>query len=116
MPLLLESAIFYALIGGGGAVAVYLRSESTSIAAAFFIATSAVLFWPVDVPLLLASSHPDCRKSALGDKRPGVFNPPKTLRMQAVDHVAYSPAVSAGFSKLTHYLLTKSIAISPAIG
>jgi hypothetical protein len=57
MPLLLETAIFYALIGGGVAVAVYLRDESSDAAEAIVSTISAALFWPLYVPMLLASSQ-----------------------------------------------------------
>ncbi|MEX2316340.1 MAG: hypothetical protein WD669_04250 [Pirellulales bacterium] len=79
MSLLLETAIFYALIGGGVAVAVYIRQESRSIAASIVAATSAALFWPIYVPLLLASSQFDDAQNEIAEKH----HPPASDAMTA---------------------------------
>jgi hypothetical protein len=51
--LLVETAIFYGVIGLGVAAAVYVREESGSGAAAAMLA---VFFWPIYIPLLLSRS------------------------------------------------------------
>jgi hypothetical protein len=59
MSLLLETALFYSLIGCGVAVAAYLRDESQNNTETVITVIAAALFWPLYVPMLLASSHPD---------------------------------------------------------
>jgi hypothetical protein len=57
--LLLETAIFYLLIGTAVAVAVYLRDRGNSPIKIAMKSSTACLFWPLFVPLLLASSSED---------------------------------------------------------
>jgi hypothetical protein len=55
--LLVETAIFYLLLGAAVATAVYLhRTRQRGFRAAFDVA-SACLFWPLYVPVLLAPTH-----------------------------------------------------------
>lgn len=55
--LLLETGIFYLLIGSGVAVAVYLRDDAAPQLVRGFRVVTACLFWPLYVPLLLAPSE-----------------------------------------------------------
>jgi hypothetical protein len=52
--LLVETAIFYLLIGGAVAVATYVRGRTTDESTLLLQATAACLFWPLFVPMLLA--------------------------------------------------------------
>ena len=51
---LAESLMFYLLIGLGGAAAVWLSTDDRPGAQRLFPTTTAVLFWPIYVPLLLS--------------------------------------------------------------
>jgi hypothetical protein len=53
--LLLETAIFYLLIGAAVAMAVYLRCDARGGAGVTFAVPAAVFFWPLFVPGLLAA-------------------------------------------------------------
>jgi chromosome segregation ATPase len=53
--LLVETAIFYLLLGVAVAVAVYLRSDDTNKVGALLNTINACLFWPLFVPMLLAA-------------------------------------------------------------
>jgi hypothetical protein len=54
--LLLETAIFYFVLGTAVAVAVYLRGHDSSPIKIAMKSSAACLFWPLFVPLLLTSS------------------------------------------------------------
>jgi hypothetical protein len=56
MSLLLETAIFYGLIGCGVAVAIYLRGKEQTSIAIMMTCAAAVAFWPLFIPMLLASN------------------------------------------------------------
>ena len=60
--LLVETAIFYLLLGVAVAVAVYIRRDNGSGFAAWCQTIAACLFWPLFVPLLL--SAPDATTTA----------------------------------------------------
>jgi hypothetical protein len=79
MPLLLETAIFYALIGGGVAVAVYVRGDTQNVAVTAATCLSATLFWPLYVPFLLASSRFDDAQTDTMEK----LQPPTSDAMTA---------------------------------
>src|SRR5688572_6030568 len=53
--LLVETAIFYLLLGAAVGVAVYLRREDARGIGSAFNTMSACLFWPLFVPMLLAA-------------------------------------------------------------
>lgn len=55
--LLLETAIFYLLIGMTVAAAEYLRGESRNGGGAIFELAAACVFWPLFVPMLLATGE-----------------------------------------------------------
>ena len=58
---LATTAVFYAVVGAGVAVAQYLSSEAGGPANRGFQAASAWLFWPLYLPLLLRpSSEAEC--------------------------------------------------------
>jgi hypothetical protein len=59
MSLLLETAIFYSLIGCGVAVAIFVRGDARSQLATLAPSVCAIVFWPLFVPMLLASSPSD---------------------------------------------------------
>jgi hypothetical protein len=59
MSLLLETAIFYSLIGCGVAVAIFVRGDARSQLATLATSVCAIVFWPLFVPMLLASSPSD---------------------------------------------------------
>jgi hypothetical protein len=54
--LLVETAIFYLVLGLAVAVAVYLRGDDKNKVGAIFNTMNACLFWPLFVPMLLAAS------------------------------------------------------------
>ena len=60
--LLLETAIFYLLLGITVAAAVYLRGETGNDSGYQLVA--ACLFWPLFVPTLLSSSEKDAESQA----------------------------------------------------
>ena len=53
MMLLIETFIFYLLIGSGVAVAIYLRNEQANTFDFYFQIGLALFFWPLFVPVLL---------------------------------------------------------------
>jgi hypothetical protein len=55
--LLLETAIFYLVLGVAVAVAVYLRTEQPPRAGTVFHLLAACAFWPLFVPMLLSTSE-----------------------------------------------------------
>lgn len=55
--LLLETAIFYLLLGVTVAVAVYIRGGADAGVGAIFQLAAACLFWPLFVPMLLATDE-----------------------------------------------------------
>jgi hypothetical protein len=57
--LLVETAIFYLLIGAAVAVAVYLRGTDGQGVRANFDVVAACLFWPLFLPVLLAPARAD---------------------------------------------------------
>jgi chromosome segregation ATPase len=57
--LLVETAIFYLLLGGTVAVAVYIRGGTGNAAALGLQLVAACLFWPLFVPMLLSESPDD---------------------------------------------------------
>jgi hypothetical protein len=59
MPLLIETAIFYGLIGCGVAVAMYVRGDARNRLASLATCVAAAVFWPMFVPTLLAASAQD---------------------------------------------------------
>jgi hypothetical protein len=61
--LLVETAIFYLLLGSAVAVAVYLRSEDDTSIGIGFQTFAACLFWPLFVPMLLNTSEHDSAAS-----------------------------------------------------
>src|SRR4051794_40487164 len=65
--LLLETAIFYLLLGGAVAVAVYLRGRTGNAVAHGMQLGAACLFWPLFVPVLLSAAPADSseRKESL---------------------------------------------------
>jgi len=54
--LLIETAIFYLLLGGAVAFTVYLRSKSANPIEVGLQTTGACLFWPLHVPILLSET------------------------------------------------------------
>src|SRR6188768_559466 len=60
--LLVETAIFYLLIGAAVAVAKYVRDRTTDEAAVMLQAFAACLFWPLFVPMLLAPNTNDVQE------------------------------------------------------
>ena len=54
--LLIETSIFYALLGAGTAIAVWLRESTSSRGARLFQVLPAFIFWPLYMPLLLGTS------------------------------------------------------------
>jgi hypothetical protein len=54
--LLVETAIFYLLLGGAVAVTVYIRSQTASPVVVGLQMGAACLFWPLFVPMLLSPS------------------------------------------------------------
>jgi hypothetical protein len=61
--LLVESAIFYLVLGLAVAVAVYVRSDDTNKVGSIINTINACLFWPLFVPMLLAAP-PDASTEA----------------------------------------------------
>jgi hypothetical protein len=57
--LLVETAIFYLLLGGTVAIAVYLRGRTGNPVAIGLQMAAACLFWPLFVPMLLSPSAED---------------------------------------------------------
>jgi hypothetical protein len=55
--LLLETAIFYLLLGVAVAVAVYIRADAKPQEAGMFQLAAACVFWPLFVPMLLATDE-----------------------------------------------------------
>src|SRR5687768_10218096 len=56
--LLVETAIFYLLLGAAVAAAVYIRGTSVSGIRGSFDLVAACLFWPLFVPMLLTPASP----------------------------------------------------------
>ena len=54
-----ETIVFYVVIGIGVAVAVYLRDGVPDAGQRAFRVATAVLFWPLYLPVLLSASHPE---------------------------------------------------------
>src|SRR5262245_19799575 len=85
--LLVETAIFYGLIGCGVAVAVYIRGESCDRVSSTLTAASAILFWALVVPGLLAGSESDAQTAA-NSQHPKPLAPPSNDAMSAaIDQV-----------------------------
>src|SRR6185312_12372407 len=57
--LLVETTIFYLLLGGAVAAAVYIRGRSGNAVATGLQMAAAGLFWPLFVPMLLAEKPAD---------------------------------------------------------
>lgn len=57
--LLVETAIFYLLLGGAVAVAVYIRGRTGNAVATGLQIAAACLFWPLFVPMLLSETPDD---------------------------------------------------------
>jgi hypothetical protein len=53
-----QSILFYGTVGVAVAVAVYVRADGKSAAERLFVVSTAVLFWPLYLPLLLARAAP----------------------------------------------------------
>jgi len=64
--LLIETTIFYLLIGAAVAVATYVRGRTTNTPTILLQATAACLFWPLFVPMLLTPAANDSQ----GQSRP----------------------------------------------
>ena len=66
---LTETIIFYALVGIAVAVAVYLRQDAATGGERSFRVATAVVFWPLYVPLLLTQSpsEPEAPAKLAGD-------------------------------------------------
>jgi hypothetical protein len=64
MSLLGQSLLLYVLAGAGVAVAVYLRADAAGRLERAFRVTTAVVFWPLYVPLLLARTGEDLPATA----------------------------------------------------
>lgn len=56
---LTETLIFYGLVGIAVSVAVYLRHDTSTVGDRSFRVATAVFFWPIFLPLLLAQPKPD---------------------------------------------------------
>ena len=54
-----ETILFYLLIGAGVSVAVLLSEGERSSAERSFQTVTAVLFWPLFLPVLLIARYPD---------------------------------------------------------
>jgi hypothetical protein len=54
-----ETLIFYGTVGIAVAVSAYVRSDSTSAGARVFRVCTALMFWPIYVPLLLTPAAPE---------------------------------------------------------
>jgi hypothetical protein len=70
--LLVETAIFYLLLGGTVAVAVYIRSRTGNTIAIGLQIAAACLFWPLFVPMLLSPSPDDVAASSKSPESPDV--------------------------------------------
>lgn len=72
--LLVETAIFYLLLGGTVAVAVYLRERTGNPVAIGLQLAAACLFWPLYVPMLLSPSAEDSAASEKSAPPAGLQN------------------------------------------
>jgi hypothetical protein len=59
-----ETVIFYCLVGFAVAVAVYLRQDASTVTERSFRVTTAVFFWPLFLPLLLARAPHEAPRPA----------------------------------------------------
>jgi hypothetical protein len=50
----LQSILLYLLVGGGVAVALYVTDRHSTVAERTFIVATALIFWPIFLPILLA--------------------------------------------------------------
>ena len=57
MSLFSQTLILYLVVGAGVAGAVYLSQRSGRSSARWFLVATAVLFWPLYLPVLLSSSR-----------------------------------------------------------
>ena len=60
---LTETMVFYIVVGTAVAVSVYLRSQNGKRGELTFQLSTAILFWPLYLPLLLADRAPECPPS-----------------------------------------------------
>lgn len=67
--LLIETAIFYALLGAGTAVALWLQGAGADEAGRTFRVATAFVFWPLYVPLLLGAAVDETAEGARPDLR-----------------------------------------------
>ena len=68
--LLVETAIFYLLLGVAVAVAVYIRGRTADDSAILLQTAAACMFWPLFVPMLLrADNRHFGHTSAIGQVR-----------------------------------------------
>jgi DNA repair exonuclease SbcCD ATPase subunit len=72
--LLVETAIFYLLLGGAVAVAVYIRSQTGNSVAVGLQMAAACLFWPLFVPVLLSPSADEAAANGKSAESVGVYN------------------------------------------
>jgi hypothetical protein len=78
---LTTTLLFYLLIGGGVAAAVYLFGESRG-AERWFRTMTAVVFWPLYLPILLQ------RPTSPGDKRSGIIPDLRETKLGAADEIS----------------------------
>jgi hypothetical protein len=64
MSLFGQTLILYLVVGAGLAGAVYLTQRAGGLPARWFLVATAVLFWPLYLPVLLSSSRPGSGGSA----------------------------------------------------
>ena len=72
--LLVETAIFYLLLGGAVAAAVYIRSQTGNSVAVGLQMAAACLFWPLFVPVLLSPSPEEATANGNSAEPVGVYN------------------------------------------
>lgn len=65
------TTIFYLLIGLGVAAAVYLADSQPSRGMAMFRVASALIFWPLYVPILLSGSHSETQPETPAESSDG---------------------------------------------
>jgi hypothetical protein len=71
MGLLSQTLVLYLVVGIGVAVAVYLSAEISKPADRWFRVVSAVPFWPVYIPILLApAGKPSCNSTEVSPPEP----------------------------------------------
>ena len=85
MPLLLETAIFYGLIGCGVAVAIYVRGETRSNVATLATCTAAAMFWPLFIPTLLSTNDTSDAVNAADEMLPLAATDPITAAINQVE-------------------------------